>query len=94
MTFGSFGSQYVPSPAHELRIGVLFPSVRSPETSVDSAPNAPAVDVTTTSALTPFRRLTAFETFVLPSDWYVSLATILPPSCFQRAANAAVTSLK
>jgi hypothetical protein len=64
-----FGSQYVPSPAHELRIGVLFPSERRPLTRVDRAPNAPAVDVTITSALTGFSRLTAFCTLLPPSDW-------------------------
>jgi len=82
------GSQYVPSPAHELMIGVLFPSVRKPEMRVDNAPNAPAVDVTMTLALTSLRRLTAFWTLLPPSDWYVSFATILPPSCLNRASNA------
>ena len=96
MTFGSFGSQYVPSPAQELSTGVLFPSDRRPVMIVDSAPNAPAVDVTITSAVTLFSRLIAFWTFVPPNvgSWYVSCATTLPPSCFQRAWNAAVTFLK
>src|SRR5438093_530287 len=53
-------------------IGVLLPSDRRPEMSVDSAPNAPAVDVTITSALTPFRRLTVLLTSLPPSEWYVS----------------------
>ena len=48
---------------------MLLPSDRRPDTSVDSAPNAPAVDVTTTSASTRLSRLTAFWTLVLPSDW-------------------------
>jgi hypothetical protein len=59
----------VPSPAQEFRIAVLLPSDRRPDTSVESAPKAPAVEVTITSALTPLRRLTAFWTFVLPRDW-------------------------
>ena len=62
--------------------------------SVESAPNAPAVDVTITSALSSFSRLTAFCTLLPPSDWYVSCATILPPSCLKRASNACTTSLK
>jgi hypothetical protein len=75
-------------------IGVLFPSERRPLTSVESAPKAPAVDVTITSARTPLRRVTAFWTLLPPSDWYVSFATIVPPSCFQRASNACTTFLK
>ena len=62
--------------------------------SVESAPNAPAVDVTITSAFLPFSRLTAFCTLLPPSDWYVSWSTILPPSCVNRALNAATMSLK
>ncbi len=67
---------------------MLFPSDRNPEIKVDNAPNAPAVDVTITSALTLFRRLTAFCTLLPPSDWYVSFATILPPSCLNRTSKA------
>ncbi len=52
------------------------------------------MDVTITSACLPFSRLTAFVMFVLPSDWYDSSATILPPSCVKRALNALTTSLK
>ena len=74
-------------------MGVLFPSDRRPEIKVESAPKAPAVDVTITSALTPFSRVTAFWT-LLPPDWYVSSATIFPPSCFQRALNAWTTLRK
>ena len=46
-----------------------FPSVRSPEMSVPSAPNAPAVDVTITSAFFALRRLIAFCTSLPPSEW-------------------------
>ena len=70
----------MPSPAHELRIGVLLPRLRRPEISVDNAPNAPAVDVTITSAFFAFNRLTAFCTSLPPSEWYVSWSTTLPPS--------------
>ena len=94
MTFGLFGSQYVPSPAHELRIGVWLPAERRPDTSVDSAPNAPAVDVTNTSGLRFVHLLTTFCTFVLPRDWYVSSSWIFPPSCVNRALNAWMTFLK
>ncbi len=69
-------------------------SVRSPEISCGRAPKAPAVAVTITSACLPLRRLTAFVTLVLPSDWYDSSATILPPSCVNRTLNALTTSLK
>ena len=73
---------------------MLLPRLRRPEISVESAPNAPAVDVTITSAFSLFRRLTAFCTLLPPSDWYVSWSTILPPSCVQRALNAWTTFLK
>ena len=58
-----------------------------------------AVAVTITSALTPFSRVvTACHDAALPppagADWYVSFATILPPSCFHRASNACTTFLK
>ena len=64
-------TQYVPSPAHEFRIGVSFPSERRPATTAGRAPNAPAVAVTITSARSPFRRLTAFcqVAGLPPSDW-------------------------
>ena len=63
---GRFGRAH---PKVRIEIGVSWPRARSPETSVDSAPNAPAVDVTITSALTLFRRLTTFCTLLPPSDW-------------------------
>ena len=56
--------QYVPSPAHELRIAVWLPSERRPETSAGNSPNA--VAVTITSALRAFRRLTAAVTLFAP----------------------------
>ena len=46
-----------------------LPSERSPDTSVESAPKAPAVAVTITSALLPLTRLTTFWTLLPPSDW-------------------------
>ena len=73
---------------------MLFPSVRSPEIICGRAPNAPAVEVTITSAFLLFSRVTAFVMFVEPSDWYVSSATILPPSWVNRALNALTTSRK
>src|SRR5579864_523014 len=75
-------------------IGVLFPADRIPVTSVDRAPNAPAVEVTTTSAFTLFNLLIVFWTSFPPSEWYVSSATTLPPSCSHRALNACTTFLK
>ncbi len=83
--------QYVPSPAHELRIGVSLPSDRSPETSAGSSPKAVAVTITSASAL--FSRLTAALTLFAPVA-YVSLATISPPSSVKRASNASTTFLK
>ncbi len=73
---------------------MLTPAERSPETSVESAPNAPAVEVTKTSALVPVHLLTTLLMLLPPSDWYVSWSTTLPPSWVKRALNAATTSLK
>ena len=66
---------------------------------VGIAPHGGAVAVTITSALTLLRRVvTACQEAALPppagADWYVSFATTLPPSCFQRASNACTTFLK
>ena len=73
-----------------------LPSVRRPVMNGPSAPYAPAVEVTITSAFTLLIRLTAFPTLLPPkaASWYVSWSTILPPSCLKRAANAAVMFLK
>ena len=73
---------------------MLFPSDLRPDTNVDSAPNAPAVEVTYTSAFRFPNLLTTFWMFVLPRDWYVSWSTIFPPSCVKRALNAWMTFLK
>jgi len=62
-------TQYVPSPAHELSTGVSLPSVRRPATICGSAPNEPAVAVTTTSAFALFSLVITFCWLVEPSDW-------------------------
>ena len=71
-------------------------SVRSPLRIGACAPNAPAVDVTMTSASTLLSRVTTFwyEAGLPPSDWYDSSATTRPPSCRQRALNAWTTLRK
>ncbi len=75
---------------------MLFPSVLSPFRIGTWAPNAAAVDVTITSASSPFSRVTVLchEAGFPPSDWYVSFVAILPPSCVKRFSNACTTLRK
>src|SRR5262245_8251800 len=92
VTFGFFGYQFVPSPAHEFISGVLMRRLRRPDTSAGQSPKV--VDVTITCPpLVPRMRLTSAGIWFCP--WTkLSSRTTLPPSALKRFLNAAVTSLK
>src|SRR5262245_18115769 len=92
VTFGFFGYQFVPSPAHEFIRGVLMRRLRRPDTSAGQSPNV--VDVTMTwPFLVPRIRLTRAGIWFCP--WTkLSSRTTLPLSALKRFLKAAVTSRK
>src|ERR671936_153368 len=96
VTFGFFGYQFVPSPAHEFMIGVFTRRLRTPCVIAGQSPNV--VEVTITWAPLVFRsRLTRLGTwFGPPKAEFVklSLRTILPPRCVYRVVNALTTVWK
>src|SRR5919204_1230064 len=96
VTFGFFGYQFVPSPAHEFMIGVFTRRLRTPCMIAGQSPNV--VEVTITWAPLVFRsRLTRLGTwFGPPKAEFVklSLRTILPPRCVYRVVNALTTVWK